>query len=698
MAMHARRVLMPFSVCHPTRLLPSLGQCVRCPTGCTCNGDVVQDCFPILEFLAPADSQVPVIFVSAIIECPLTVTGSSLCNPNSVPWPAFSSMTSMMGGALNLSGWCEAGHTDRLCSKCDTGYYSSSRWCLPCMATSTHIIIVLANCTLFIALVVYLYLRTPSPETSRHAAANYHPPRECIDLTIGVRIEDSVTVAAGRGSIAFDPMPVSLLASFPPSSLNSTRVTSESVVGPPPQWRTNDATPLRLLVFHGQTLSILLLTATSLPPVLTTFMSLVSSGSGFSISSILALECLSHFWTLEQQVWVALLVPTAVVIVALGIWFGELYRAHRGRTTLTDESAACRWYGVCMSLLYIFVVPCSQTALSAIACTDFRQYHTKMTTDLDGAAEDRIFLNLYPWVECNADWRRDILPPGLLGVFIWFVLFPVFSTLLLKRLRRRLRHHCDARVWPLCAELLTPFHTRFWYWEQVLLVRRFLLVACVAIIPSTSLYLPISLFALIQLSALAQHLASPYVSAGLNRGELVSLYLLLLNYITALVLHEELTVATSAQPENELNVWTVGLLIANLVFILVLIGGLFSTLQKRWGRLADRITACAPAWCCCLVRARRRTRAHRARVTKAPPIVDVVGPSLGIDFDIAISPEHSDSETPRSDDNDDEHEVDSGHTSAPNDGMAGADIGDVQSAAISLQEPLLQDEEREAIH
>jgi len=73
------------------------GQCVQCPSECTCKGDVVRDCYPIIRFGEFNNSAgvldipgVSVPFVlSMIMPCPSTLAGASLCNPDSLPWPQF---------------------------------------------------------------------------------------------------------------------------------------------------------------------------------------------------------------------------------------------------------------------------------------------------------------------------------------------------------------------------------------------------------------------------------------------------------------------------------------------------------------------------------------------------------------------------------------------------------------------------------
>ena len=564
------------------------GACVRCPSACTCSDTLVSECFPVLSTLfAGSEGSMPLVEVTAILTCPLTVTGASLCNPNGLAWPGFEvSPDSFQLLPLNLSQWCYAGHRDRLCSRCAEGYFSSGRWCLPCMAGSWGLLVVLAYLLLFAALVAYLYARSPSPLSSVHAVSKYHyalqreeheqwlerastrssssaggdgeHQEEHLDGPDDDGEEDPEHSAAKRqarlrsSSHSFagvspsssphsfsnkkqaprtrkhrfdssQDLSVSFLSASSSHSIFVGSSSSSSAGGEGSGVGSSEASlgamglavgeagaeagakveaeakaeaeaealdlvnesmqrsnPLRLLVFHGQQLSILLLTATSLPPVLAGMMSVVSSGSGFSLSSILALECLTSHWGLAQQCWAALVAPGCVLVFAGAVWLWERWvrvrrrgqRLSRSGLAALEPSKANRWFGVCISLLYVMVFPCAQTALDGLACTDFREVRPSLddnaaaaasssssssTASLSSSVPSRIYLNLYPWQECDSAWQGSILPPALLGAVAWFVAFPLLSTWAFHAFRHRLHRKADSDVWPLCADLLRPY-------------------------------------------------------------------------------------------------------------------------------------------------------------------------------------------------------------------------------------------------
>jgi hypothetical protein len=95
------------------------------------------------------------------------------------------------------------------------------------------------------------------------------------------------------------------------------------------------ANPLRLLVFHTQQLSLLLLTAGSMPGALAGLLSIFSSaGNGFSLSSLTAMECLQSAWSVPHQCWAALLGPVLVGMAAAGAYVRS--KKCRGQTRAQD--------------------------------------------------------------------------------------------------------------------------------------------------------------------------------------------------------------------------------------------------------------------------------------------------------------------------------------------------------------------------
>jgi hypothetical protein len=504
---------------------------------------------------------------------------------------------------------------------------------------------------------------------------------------------------------------------FPPAASAADSAAADSATPAPvadaasPDAVAPSASPLRLLLFHVQQLGLLLATSAALPASLGAFLGVASAGgSAFAPSALLAAECLlgAERWGLREQCWAALLAPAAVAAAAGAAWMhdrrqrrraGELgcdgsasafdssgngaapdpsdsalsSAGHSGPSApspahaSSSSSSSSRVYGTCVGVLYLLVLPCAQTALAALSCTDLREASAGSDSDPDAAdsAYDSdsggAYLNLHPWQRCSAQWRREVLPPALLGALLWCAAFPVASTLLLRRMQRRVSaamlvqqpSHAKAEsagrrvdasgafrpsssrddtvslfssssaaaaaasasasssasaaaasasahsAWSLCGLLLSPFSPRLWYWEQALLLRRLLLVGAVAAIPAHSLYLPLALLSLVQLAALLQHWARPYAHSWLNRAELASLYLLQINYITALVLQSAGAGAgagaagaaadgVSGGGGQGAAAWTALLLVANLLFLLALVAALFAFARQAAAGILGR--------------------------------------------------------------------------------------------------------------
>jgi len=586
-------------------------QCQLCPSGaCQCSASVIEGCYPVpvgglgagsgSGLTLSKENSGTEFFV--ILPCPLSILGQSLCNPLGLPWPGFAPQ----GTEVDLPTFCVTGHQGRLCSQCKDGYFASGRWCLRCLPDGLHAFIWLACMALLVGLTAFLYIRVPMPHHLLHAMQQLEERGRAGDDLSGATTERtrssgsvSATTTAEISNVMVDNLRV-----YPRPSLVLTAI---SVAG------RNESASWKLLVFHCQCLSILLLTQTSLPSPLVSFISVVSSGSGFSLSSLLAVECVfPRAWGLAHQIWASLVPPAIVVIgAALAMAAERKYLAGTASRSANVDSSSrqvdsqalllpspfilrvWRWYAVCWSLLYVLVFPSVQLSLSSIGCTDWREGGDP-------------YLNLLPWIRCDANWRRDVLPPALLSLIFWIVIFPSVTTLLLMRFRSQLLQthenkttHPNLASWTVVGQMVAPYRPGMWLWEQVVLLRRIALLVVVAVVPAYSVSLPLLLFTLIQLSTLLQHSAMPWTSVWDSRAELASLYLLLINYITALVMHESSSSggarSGAATPVNDdglsLNAWAFFLLVINVAYIILLMLSISERLRRRIVKLITSILA-----------------------------------------------------------------------------------------------------------
>jgi hypothetical protein len=561
--------------------------CFACPASCICEGNVVKNCWPVIvaglvQGILNLDGSASVSSVVPFQVLQLLPCADSVCNPSEVPWTQFYFLHTNNAdniadsNSLVPSNFCSIGYTSRLCSQCSVGWFSSGRFCSRCLSDGVHVLIVLTNMAVLVALVVYLWKLFPSRSKAQQSLHTYLGAVESLHL------HDNA-VSSGP----------SVVSSVGPEVRDSNSAPS-----------TFSTSPLRLLIFHSQQLSLLLFTSASLPSAMNGLLAVFSSGSqGFSVASLTAMECLNHAWSLQHRCWAAVIAAMLIGLAAAVAYTRQWLQARR-RTKLDRadgisnlsavSSATCKVYSVCLSLGYLLLFPCAHTALTALACTDTRETDNATSSGIPS----RVYLNLNPWMQCDKQWQREILPPALIAALIWCVMFPLVSTVILRRTHMRLMQETDLKApsvlsvhaWTTVSDLLKPYSPRWWFFEQVLLLRRLLLVACVSFVSSSSIYLPLILLGLIQLAVLIQHASQPYKSVWMNRGELASLWLLQLNYIAAVIS------SSSNSEQGSGSVWFVLLFLANLCFLLVLVACLFSWLRLRVGPLLKNkllTTVCA---------------------------------------------------------------------------------------------------------
>jgi len=451
--------------------------------------------------------------------CPQLPNGTSLCGhpAGAAQWPLFfvAAGPDAETSVPDLSDWCWPGHTGRWCAQCRDGFFSSGRLCKRCLPTGLHVLIAALNVSALLAVVVYLFKQQSSKEQARKELSTY-------------LVEDDTVAASGLSRSTSmvnraraDPPQPSPFALHPHPEAHVIAPSPDATEQNGAEASVSDApsNPLRVLLFHTQQLGLLLDSAAALPGALSGLLTVFSSaGNGLSLSSLVALECLGS-WTLAHRCWMALAAPGVVGAAALAAHGVNCWRGRRRAMNLfaaADPQASPsdslweprRVYSVCWSLLYLFVFPCATVALTALGCTE----RSEASVDLS-----RVYLNLQPFQRCDAQWRREILPPALLAALFWCVLFPLGSTWALWRARRTVhrasgdvsaeftaplsslsdelrsgsdhalalpsRNHA-ARIqptgaafsaWSLSREQLSPYRPSFWYYEQVLLARRLLL-------------------------------------------------------------------------------------------------------------------------------------------------------------------------------------------------------------------------------
>lgn len=172
---------------------------------------------------------------------------------------------------------------------------------------------------------------------------------------------------------------------------------------------------------------------------------------------------------------------------------------------------------------------------------------------------------------------RTVLPyaAAVASTCIVLVVAAVSAACRLRESERSLRAK-PAHWSHLFGSLTRIFSVRYGWWFSVVLLRRIALVGVISFVPYWSPFLPLSLFIVIQASAMLQHFARPYAYAMDNKCELASLYILLLNYFSSTVQG-----FLRGSYDNAMAIWFSILLIGNIVFVLALAGRVLMPFWKR---------------------------------------------------------------------------------------------------------------------
>jgi hypothetical protein len=539
--------------------------------GCKCSGTRIRGCFPTRTALLP---------------CLISAGGKTPCNPNATStitglYVDIDPITGELGGPghANLTQFCAEGYIGRLCSQCRRGYFQRGYDCIPCPEEFTwvSVFIWVAMMGLFS---VYTYQRTPTvppshsapPGLLRHQqdreerklgkSVNHSPSHSASSRTLLTLRSAAVSPVLGPMGMGAPSIPVahlppshsmnnmhagSVIGATPPPLVrqSSAEVNDIFTSAPPPTLRTKSTNsavepaeakneigfgegPFKayshlpgsavdsILIFHCQGLGVILVTQSSLPNTILNFLSYTSSASSFQFNQVAPLECYNHNFGLSHNLWLSLAMPLVLLATICGFYIGSrVSRALPQRKHLFR-----RFLAVGAGLVNAMYLPSAQTALSALGCTDTRQ---------EGSAT---FLNLYPWQPCDDEWHRTMLIPASMGAILALVVFPLFLVVGLVYARKRLARDTTVTV---AGALIAAYRPRFFWWECVRVLRRLALVLLIAFVPYHSIYLSLGFFITIQLSALLQHHYRPYARVFDNRAEVASLYLLLLNFFTGLM-------------------------------------------------------------------------------------------------------------------------------------------------------------------
>lgn len=426
--------------------------CVSCIDQCNyCRADLLIGCFPSGD---------------ALIPCGTTSTGVTLCNPNNISWPLFTSPND------NLKEWCFEGHEGRLCSRCSDGFFSVARDCSLCGGLVWKLSLIAVFVVAVIVLLAVLYFQT-----------------------------------------------------------SEERVASSGT--------------LDILLFHSQQLGLLLSTDAWFSKSATSFFIIISSASSASLQTGMAFECFGLTGVREQ-----VLLALVVLLILLSL----LTTGYFLRTFCGFGQQLIRSMSVLLAVINIILLPAAQIAFSSLGCTDARTSSSR-------------FLNQASWQPCDTTWQQSILPAGL-AASVLCLLIAASATWAAAEIRRlHMQQHLPKRVSRVLRPLVGSFRPEHAWWFSVIMWRRLLLAVAMSFVPYYSAFLPLSLFFIVQTSALVQHIARPFAKRFDNRAELASLYFLLVNYFSSIL---RTAVSYDSAAATSMDGWFDTLLGANISFVILL--------------------------------------------------------------------------------------------------------------------------------
>jgi hypothetical protein len=497
-------------------------QCIPCDDSCQCVYGRTSGCYPT-PFAGPWQRA---------ISCPPIGTGLTACNPNGT-----------LGDPAAPLFVCEEGYGDRLCSRCDDGFYQDGFACVRCAPYLVWLLPLLYCAFVCLLSAYFLLVRRPCLDSMgfSQSCAQVPPAATGIVRILVFYVQTAIVLvrSAGRvwpagASVALGQL--SALASFV--------IDAVSCIFP------DSSTRSHLGGFFIMPLGLLALTA-AIYVVGVTVRALQSRAAGLGFVLDWGFAGPAALRAADEPLYERFLTHEVSVAPAMA----EQGRAWRRR---------CVYTGLAFLNMVYFGV--TERVAGALACT------------LYDPGEARWYLAPYPWIRCDMANPEFV---GIVGFAVPAALVYVLGipALFLGLLLRNGHQLSDRDNEATLGFLYGCFKPRFYAWEAVLIVRRVCLAAVIRLFPfTTPQAAALAVLLILNVSLLLQHVCRPHRTVIENALELTSLYVLLVSFLAA-------TIAPTSQA------LLVCVLVLNLVAVLVLL--VFAALvftaaaAQRLGRLAS---------------------------------------------------------------------------------------------------------------
>eukprot|EP00698_Gefionella_okellyi_P002185 TRINITY_DN1201_c0_g1_i12.p1 TRINITY_DN1201_c0_g1~~TRINITY_DN1201_c0_g1_i12.p1 ORF type:complete len:251 (+),score=53.68 TRINITY_DN1201_c0_g1_i12:680-1432(+) len=179
------------------------------------------------------------------------------------------------------------------------------------------------------------------------------------------------------------------------------------------------------------------------------------------------------------------------------------------------------------------------------------------------------YLNMFPWIACNASVKpfSTILAGSVVMAVFYVIGIPLA---IFVRLWRKRSLHDDVHVQRQLGFVYGTYRKEMFWWEAVLLLRRVLLAVALTVVPFTVNELSVvAIGVLLIVAIILQHWAEPFATKLENRLELAVLFVLLTSFLAVYVTEVSTTSAVS------LDWLPVLVVILNVIMMVVLLVVLF---------------------------------------------------------------------------------------------------------------------------
>jgi len=203
------------------------------------------------------------------------------------------------------------------------------------------------------------------------------------------------------------------------------------------------------------------------------------------------------------------------------------------------------------------------------------------------SADGKSYLWAAPWIECtssSATWIRLVVIGALFSV-LYGLGVPLVFLVLMRNRKSQLKRLKALKIAEVDGHWFQWFYAAYHdscHWFEFAIMARRLAIAIIAIVPATSLAVPMGFFITIVAAMLVQIYTEPFIFPTLNKLELITLVQLLFTFVAGQVFSSRIHERDLASSSGVLEVLVIG---TNAVVVGLYIFVIARELHNRRGRL-----------------------------------------------------------------------------------------------------------------